>query len=45
MCERTIVLQKGSILERGDSEELFRSPKKNYTKELLAAIPQVDALN
>lgn len=45
MCERTIVLQKGNIIEQGDSEELFRSPKKNYTKELLAAIPQVDALN
>jgi peptide/nickel transport system ATP-binding protein len=39
MCERTIVLQAGRIVEEGSSEELFRQPKTEYTAALLAAIP------
>ena len=39
MCERTIVLQAGRIVEEGSSEELFRQPKTEYTAALLASIP------
>ncbi|GJD52121.1 putative ABC transporter ATP-binding protein YejF [Methylobacterium crusticola] len=39
MCERTIVLQGGRVVEAGPSAELFRAPRTAYTRELLAAIP------
>jgi peptide/nickel transport system ATP-binding protein len=42
MCERTIVLQAGRIVEEGSSEELFRQPNTEYTAALLAAIPHFE---
>ena len=37
LADRIIVLQNGSIVEQGQSEELIQSPKKDYTKQLLKA--------
>ncbi len=42
MCERTIVLRQGRIVEQGPSAALFASPQAEYTRELLAAIPHFD---
>lgn len=42
MCERTIVLQLGSIVEQGPSAGIFAAPQAAYTQELLAAIPHFD---
>ncbi|WP_043358644.1 ABC transporter ATP-binding protein [Belnapia sp. F-4-1] len=42
MCERTIVLQAGRVVEEGRSEALFAAPKAGYTRELLAAIPHFE---
>ena len=42
MCERTIVLQQGRIVEQGDSRALFAAPTAAYTRDLLAAIPHFD---
>lgn len=42
MCERTIVLQQGRIVEQGDSRSLFAAPQAEYTRKLLAAIPHFD---
>ncbi|MDX2201298.1 MAG: ABC transporter ATP-binding protein [Hyphomicrobiaceae bacterium] len=39
MCERTIVLQNGRIVEEGLSRALFDAPATDYTRELVAAIP------
>ena len=39
MCERTIVLQAGKIVEEGPSDALFHHPKAAYTAALLEAIP------
>jgi peptide/nickel transport system ATP-binding protein len=39
MCERTIVLQNGRVVEEGPSRRLFESPSTAYTRELVAAIP------
>jgi peptide/nickel transport system ATP-binding protein len=41
MCDRILVMQAGSIVEGGPAEEVYRHPKNNYTKSLLAAIPQL----
>ncbi len=42
LCQRVIVMQSGNIVETGDVEDIFRSPKMSYTRKLIAAIPQID---
>lgn len=41
ICDRVIVMQKGKIVDEGETEELFANPKHPYTKTLLAAIPHL----
>lgn len=38
LCNRILVMYKGRIVEAGTSEEIFSSPKKEYTKRLLASV-------
>ncbi len=40
LCSRVLVMRKGKIVEEGAVEEIFRSPKHEYTKALIAAIPK-----
>ncbi|RVT95330.1 ABC transporter ATP-binding protein [Rhodovarius crocodyli] len=42
MCERTIVLRQGQVVEQGDSAAIFDAPADAYTRELLTAIPHFD---
>jgi peptide/nickel transport system ATP-binding protein len=42
MCERTIVLQTGKIVEEGESLALFRAPRTSYARELLDAVLHLD---
>lgn len=39
MADRVIVLKEGVIVEQGDSEKLFDSPRDPYTVNLIASIP------
>jgi peptide/nickel transport system ATP-binding protein len=39
MCERTVVLRQGLVVETGSSTELFTKPSHAYTRQLIAAIP------
>jgi peptide/nickel transport system ATP-binding protein len=39
MCERTIVLRNGEVVEEGLSRDIFSAPKTDYTRALIAAIP------
>jgi peptide/nickel transport system ATP-binding protein len=38
-CDRILVMQKGKIVEQGESDELYENPKENYTKMLIDAMP------
>ena len=42
LCERTIVLRNGIIVEQGESRALFDNPKTDYTRELVEAIPHIE---
>jgi ABC-type oligopeptide transport system ATPase subunit len=35
MCDRIMVMKDGKIIEIGETEEIFRNPKEEYTKLLL----------
>jgi ABC-type glutathione transport system ATPase component len=39
MCDYTIVLCNGGIVEQGESRELFDNPQTAYTRELVDAVP------
>jgi peptide/nickel transport system ATP-binding protein len=43
MCDRTIVLRAGGIVEEGESRALFANPQTEYTRELVDAVPQLGA--
>jgi ABC-type oligopeptide transport system ATPase subunit len=37
-----VVMNKGVIIETGDTEALWANPQQQYTRDLLAAIPLAD---
>ena len=37
IAHRVLVMRNGKVVERGETETLFRSPEKDYTRELLNA--------
>ena len=39
LCSRVAVMEKGLIVEQGDTEQVFRHPAAPYTQRLIAAIP------
>lgn len=42
LCQRTIVLYQGKIVEDRLTDQLFAAPEAAYTRELLEAIPLPD---
>jgi len=41
MSDRILVMRNGKIVELGEADSLYNNPKTEYTKELIAAIPEV----
>ncbi len=42
VADRVVVMQDGRIIEEGDRDTIFDSPKEAYTRRLLSAIPALD---
>jgi len=42
MCDRVAVLYQGRIVESGDVESVLTKPENDYTRELMAAVPEID---
>jgi oligopeptide/dipeptide ABC transporter ATP-binding protein len=42
MCERVYVMYGGMVMETGDAEDVFRSPRHPYTLGLLQSVPRLD---
>ena len=45
MCDKIAVLKDGKLCEVSETEELFKSPKHNYTKELLRLMPKIESIH
>lgn len=41
ICHRIAILHEGEIVECGTREEIFASPQHEYTRRLMAALPQL----
>ena len=42
MCDHTIVMRAGNIVEQGESSELFAHPRTEYTRALIDAVPNFE---
>ncbi|HET6736605.1 ABC transporter ATP-binding protein [Mycobacterium sp.] len=42
LAHRVVVMHQGKIVEQGDSDQVFGDPRHEYTRRLLAAVPQPD---
>ena len=42
ICDRVIVMEKGKIVEQGDTETVFKNPKEEYTRNLISSVPVAD---
>ena len=43
LCHRVLVMKNGYVVESGNVKEIFESPKEEYTKKLIEAIPKCEA--
>ena len=41
LCDRVAVMQRGRLVEMGDAEELCTRPREEYTRQLIAATPEL----
>jgi peptide/nickel transport system ATP-binding protein len=42
ICHRIAVMRGGEVVEYGETEEIFRSPRHSYTRALFDAAPGKD---
>jgi ABC-type dipeptide/oligopeptide/nickel transport system ATPase component len=41
ICHRIAILHEGEIVECGAREQIFSNPQHEYTRRLMAALPQI----
>ncbi|MBR6561881.1 MAG: ABC transporter ATP-binding protein, partial [Oscillospiraceae bacterium] len=42
LCDRVMVMEKGRIVEMGDTAEIYSAPQHPYTQKLLASLRDDD---
>lgn len=42
ISDRLLIMQKGSIVESGDADEIYENPQQPYTKTLIESIPKME---
>jgi peptide/nickel transport system ATP-binding protein len=42
MCDHTIILRSGCIVEQGESRAVFGNPQTAYTREPVEAVPHIE---
>jgi peptide/nickel transport system permease protein len=42
VCDRTMVMYAGRVVEEGPTERLLRDPRHPYTRSLLASVPHIE---
>jgi peptide/nickel transport system ATP-binding protein len=42
VSDRVLVMKDGRVVESGSAEQIFNSPRAEYTQQLLAALPRLD---
>lgn len=45
LCGRVLVMHNGDVVEEGSTEDIFKTPKEEYTRQLIQAIPRMVHLN
>ena len=41
LCEQVAVMRNGQLVEYGNTQEVLHAPREEYTRDLIAAIPQL----
>ncbi|MGA7148777.1 MAG: ABC transporter ATP-binding protein [Microbacterium sp.] len=39
VCEQTVVMRRGEVVERGETARLLAEPQHSYTRALIASVP------
>lgn len=42
IADRVLVMHEGRVVEHGATQDVLRAPRADYTKQLIAAVPDVD---
>ena len=42
LCDRVSILHQGQVVECGTTAEIFTNPQHEYTRRLIAAMPQIE---
>ena len=45
LCDRVVILDRGTIVEQGETRDVLRDPKDAYTQRLLASVPRLPTLD
>ena len=44
ICDHTIVMKAGAIVEQGPTASVIAEPRADYTRDLIAAVPRIPEL-
>ena len=44
LCKTVVVMQEGRIVEAGNTQDVFANPQRQFTKDLISAVPRLPTL-